>query len=278
VVRPRGRPQPPPEASISSSAYEKAQEWISRHQLLTGFVVLAAGVLVYRGYKKANLSRKTRRARRARNGSRLEVVVVAGDPRLPLTRSLSLDLERRGFIVYIACNTLDEEAMVQNLSRPDIRPLGIDITDVGLMLQEIDHHFKADTDPSSASECGRFRRTLRSIPSDPTRCCPRRQAELPQPEIRHSHPVPELPNLANSDDSTIQLRRAFQHTPPLPYPHHPGIPSTPDIKAQLFRCRKAGPKSPRLHSFHHVVHQPALPRPGGNSLLRPIGFHRGPSG
>lgn len=61
-------------------------------------------------------------------------MVVAGDPKLPLTRSLSLDLERRGFIVYIACNTLDDEAMVQNLSRPDVRPLGIDITDVGLDL------------------------------------------------------------------------------------------------------------------------------------------------
>ncbi|KAI7785866.1 hypothetical protein LA080_005984 [Diaporthe eres] len=130
VVRPRGRPPPPPAAlSISSSAYERAQDWVSRHKLLTGLVVLTTGVLVYRGYRKGKHSRKTRRARRARNGGRLEVVVVAGDPKLPLTRSLSLDLERRGFIVYIACNTLDDEAMVQNLSRPDVRPLGIDITD-----------------------------------------------------------------------------------------------------------------------------------------------------
>lgn len=130
VVRPRGRPQPPPTAlSVSSSAYEKAQEWVYRHKLLTGFVALTAGVLVYRGYKKGMHNRKTRRARRARNGGRLEVVVVAGDPKLPLTRSLSLDLERRGFIVYIVCNTLDDEALVQNLSRPDVRPLGIDITD-----------------------------------------------------------------------------------------------------------------------------------------------------
>lgn len=109
---------------------------MSRHKLLTGLVVLTTGVLVYRGYKRGKHSRKTRRARRARNGGRLEVVVIAGDPKLPLTRSLSLDLERRGFIVYIACNTLDDEAMVQNLSRPDVRPLGIDITDVRLILQD----------------------------------------------------------------------------------------------------------------------------------------------
>lgn len=139
MVRPRGRPPPPPKTafSIPSSAYERAQDWVSRHKLLTGLVVVTTGLLVYRGYKKGKHSRKTRRARRARNGGRLEVVVIAGDPKLPLTRSLSLDLERRGFIVYIACNTLDDEAMVQNLSRPDVRPLGIDITDVRSILQDI---------------------------------------------------------------------------------------------------------------------------------------------
>ncbi|POS68652.1 hypothetical protein DHEL01_v212954 [Diaporthe helianthi] len=130
VVRPRGRPQPPHTVHpIPSSAYERVQEWVHRHKLLTGFVALTVGVLVYRGFKKGKHSRKTRRARRARNGGRLEVVVVAGDPKLPMTRSLSLDLERRGFIVYIACNTLEDEAVVQKMSRPDVRPLGIDVTD-----------------------------------------------------------------------------------------------------------------------------------------------------
>lgn len=112
-----------------TSLYERAESWVSRHKILTGLVVLTTGVIVYRGYRKSAYLRKTRRARRARNGARLEVVVVAGSPNLPLTRSLALDLERRGFIVYISCNTLDDEAVVQNLSRPDIRPLGIDITD-----------------------------------------------------------------------------------------------------------------------------------------------------
>lgn len=60
----------------------------------------------------------------------MDVVVIAGSPALPLTRSLSLDLERRGFIVFVVCNSHEDEMMVQNLARPDIRPLGIDITDV----------------------------------------------------------------------------------------------------------------------------------------------------
>jgi len=58
------------------------------------------------------------------------VVVLAGSPTLPLTRSLSLDLERKGFVVFIVCNTIEDEMMVQNLARPDVRPLTIDITDV----------------------------------------------------------------------------------------------------------------------------------------------------
>lgn len=60
----------------------------------------------------------------------MEVVVIAGSPALPLTRSLSLDLERKGFIVFVVSNSHEEEIMVQNLSRPDIRPLSIDITNV----------------------------------------------------------------------------------------------------------------------------------------------------
>lgn len=127
-IRPHGRP-PMTVLAVPTSLYERAEAWVSRHKILTGFVVLTTGVIVYRGYRKSAYVRKTRRARRARNGARLEVVVVAGSPNLPLTRSLTLDLERRGFIVYVACDTIDEEAAVQKLSRPDIKPLGIDITD-----------------------------------------------------------------------------------------------------------------------------------------------------
>lgn len=131
AIRPRMPPPPPPSVYIvPSSLYERVNNWFARHKLLTGIIVVSTGVIIYRGYSKSKFSRKTRRAKRARNGGRLEVVVVAGSPTLPLTRSLSLDLERRGFIVYIGCNTIDDEVLVQNLSRPDVRPLSIDITDV----------------------------------------------------------------------------------------------------------------------------------------------------
>jgi hypothetical protein len=112
------------------SRFEQIQEWVSRHKILTAVIIVSCGTVMFKGYQTSKSMRKTRRAKRARNGGRAEVVVIAGSPTLPLTKSLSLDMERRGFIVYIVCNAVEDEAMVQALSRPDIRPLGIDTTDV----------------------------------------------------------------------------------------------------------------------------------------------------
>lgn len=72
---------------------------------------------------------RKRRARRASNGARREVIVIAGPPNSPITRSLSLDLERRGFIVYIVCSSMDEEQQVLSDSRADVRPLHLDVAD-----------------------------------------------------------------------------------------------------------------------------------------------------
>ena len=99
--------------------------------MLVGFVVVTTGFVAYRTYKSTARWSKTRRARRSRSGGRMDVVVIAGSPALPLTRSLSLDLERKGFVVFVVANSHEDENMVQHLARPDIRPLSIDITDVG---------------------------------------------------------------------------------------------------------------------------------------------------
>jgi NAD(P)-dependent dehydrogenase (short-subunit alcohol dehydrogenase family) len=104
-----------------------------KNKILTTVIVVAIGGVTYHIIRRKS-DRKKRRAKRAGNGARLEVVVIAGSPSEPLTRSISLDLERRGFIVYIVCNTIEEEVLVQNESRPDIKPLMIDIVDVSLPL------------------------------------------------------------------------------------------------------------------------------------------------
>ncbi|KOS19471.1 UPF0744 protein [Escovopsis weberi] len=125
------RPVPPakPEVVVVPlTRFQQASDWVMKHKLLTGLVVVACGTIAYKGYRSNKLAKKIRRAKRARNGGRTEVVVIAGSPRLPLTKSLALDLERRGFIVFIVCNAAEDEIMVQTFARPDILPLTIDTT------------------------------------------------------------------------------------------------------------------------------------------------------
>ncbi|KAI1823244.1 DUF1776-domain-containing protein [Xylaria intraflava] len=122
-------PSPPPVHVVAPSTLERMQNWVARHKLLCGVFVCAVGYVTYQTVRRTRLLRKSRRARRAKNGGRVEVVVIAGSPSLPLTKSLALDLERRGFIVYVVCNTIEDEVTVQSLSRPDIRGFSIDIAD-----------------------------------------------------------------------------------------------------------------------------------------------------
>ncbi|PNY28065.1 Uncharacterized protein TCAP_02013 [Tolypocladium capitatum] len=125
------RPSPPvrpPVTVVALSRLEQVRHWVARHKILIGVVVVVCGTVVFKGYQESRSLRKTRRAKKARNGGRTEVVVIAGSPTLPLTKSLSLDMERRGFIVCVVCNAAEDEAMVHAFSRPDIRPLTIDTT------------------------------------------------------------------------------------------------------------------------------------------------------
>ena len=73
---------------------------------------------------------RRRRARRTTKGAKTELVVLAGSPYSPMTRSLALDLEHRGFIVYIPVGSLEEEGAVAELRAPDIHSLNFDITSV----------------------------------------------------------------------------------------------------------------------------------------------------
>lgn len=153
---------------VAMSRFESVQDWVSRHKLLTGVVVVVCGTVVYQGFQRSRSLKKTRRAKKARNGGRAEVVVIAGSPTLPLTKSLSLDMERRGFIVYIVCNAAEDESMVYALARPDIRPLGIDTTDVSIRLKRGNPGLTKDSRPKPV------------LPS----------SDLPTSCNHHSHPVP----------------------------------------------------------------------------------------
>ena len=56
--------------------------------------------------------------------------VIAGSPHDPMVKSISLDLERRGYIVYIIVSSTEEENVIQSENRIDIRALWLDLTTV----------------------------------------------------------------------------------------------------------------------------------------------------
>jgi NAD(P)-dependent dehydrogenase (short-subunit alcohol dehydrogenase family) len=95
---------------------------------LAAFTVTgAAGTIFY--YIKSKDAKRKRRARRSQSGARTDVVVVAGAVANPLTSALYLDLERRGFVVYVLCPTAEDEHFVRSQSRVDLLPLPLDLLD-----------------------------------------------------------------------------------------------------------------------------------------------------
>lgn len=62
------------------------------------------------------------------------VIVVAGSPHDAMTRSIALDFERRGFIVFVTTASVSEERLIKNENREDLLPLTIDLTAVSLSL------------------------------------------------------------------------------------------------------------------------------------------------
>lgn len=67
---------------------------------------------------------------RGRGGMRKEVVVVKGTVNSPITRSVVLDLERRGFVVYVVVGGSEEVEMVRKEGKADVLPLRVDVCDV----------------------------------------------------------------------------------------------------------------------------------------------------
>ncbi|KAF2682513.1 DUF1776-domain-containing protein [Lentithecium fluviatile CBS 122367] len=126
------RPPPPPPSPhpITGDYIHRLQDWVSKNRALTAALVAFCGTGGYLLWREGRKSTRKRRARRASNGARREVVVIAGPPNSPIVKSLSLDLERRGFIVYIVCSDIEEEQQVQGESRADVRPLHLDVADV----------------------------------------------------------------------------------------------------------------------------------------------------
>ena len=130
-VKPSLPPPSRPRLPTPSGGYlEASRTWVSEHRAVTAAVVAFVGTGAFIIWKRRRSDRAKRRAKRAKNGGRMEVVVLAGSPHSPLTRSISLELERRGFIIYIPVGSLSEERVIESEAKADIRPLSLDITSV----------------------------------------------------------------------------------------------------------------------------------------------------
>lgn len=120
------KPAPPPSILQRHATYlECVGDWISRHKVVTAAVVAFVGTGSIMVYHSRASYRRRRRAKRAGNGARKEVVVLAGPSGSLVTKSLMLDLERRGFVVYCVVQSREEEKQLQALlaANAEIRPL-----------------------------------------------------------------------------------------------------------------------------------------------------------
>lgn len=130
-IKPPPRSLPQRHAPTPLSYLQTCQKLIVEHRAVSAAIVAFVGTSVFIFWRRRRRSQgNKRRARRGKNGSKTEVVILAGSPYSPLTRSLALNLEQRGFIVYVLVSDQSEENHVRAESRADIRPLHLDITSV----------------------------------------------------------------------------------------------------------------------------------------------------
>jgi len=128
---PLARPPQPPKRLPPPSTLQMVQRWVSRNRAMTAAVVafLVTGSVGAFAFVKSRDQKRKRRAKRSASGARTDIVVVAGAVANPLTSALYLDLERRGFVVYVIANTREEEHHIRLQSRIDLLSLPLDLTD-----------------------------------------------------------------------------------------------------------------------------------------------------
>ncbi|KAL4915757.1 hypothetical protein BDW62DRAFT_212452 [Aspergillus aurantiobrunneus] len=124
----RPSPKTRPFSPQSQSLYDRVLSWAVQNRAWSAAILAFVGTTSVLYFGSKTLRVKRRRAKRAANGGRKEIIVVAGSPHEPMTRSIAADLDRRGYIVYITVSSAEEEHLVRTENRPDIRPLWLDLT------------------------------------------------------------------------------------------------------------------------------------------------------
>jgi len=118
------RAPPPPQGII-----EQTTAWVSQNRTVIAVVVAFAGTTTYLVHRRKRAHARKRRAKRLSNGAKKEIVVLACSTfHDPLTRSLAVDLERRGYVVYVTVSSTEEDSLIQQEAKADLRPLWMDLT------------------------------------------------------------------------------------------------------------------------------------------------------
>ncbi|KAH0342097.1 DUF1776-domain-containing protein, partial [Aureobasidium melanogenum] len=126
-MRPRPPPPPPPRSLSPATYWNQINRWISRNTALSAGIFAFVGTGAVLVFIQRSTHVKKRRARKSNNGARTEVVVLAGSPTSPLTTAIAMDLERRGFIVYVITSTREDEEHLRKQLRPDVLPFDLDL-------------------------------------------------------------------------------------------------------------------------------------------------------
>jgi len=138
------------------------------------------------------------------------------------------------------------------------------------------------TNIRTAPECRQLDRPLCSL--SPVASFRRSQGgKIPYPpQIRHPHPLTQLHHLPDCDDPPFILCRPVQYSPSPPYRHNPSVPAALDhsptwrnegTDRSTRSPKRQVTKSHCLHAIDYSLHQPSLPCPRSNSMLRPRGIH-----
>ncbi|EXJ57137.1 hypothetical protein A1O7_07481 [Cladophialophora yegresii CBS 114405] len=118
------KPPPPPQGIL-----QKTGAWVSKNRTAIAVVLAFAGTTIYLVHRRRRSHARKRRAKKLPNGAKKEIVVLACSTfHDALTRSLAVDLERRGYVVYVTVSSTEEDSLVQQEAKQDLRPLWIDLT------------------------------------------------------------------------------------------------------------------------------------------------------
>ncbi|GAB7354752.1 hypothetical protein MBLNU459_g5160t1 [Dothideomycetes sp. NU459] len=136
-------PPPPPRILAPATYWHAVKRWISQNRALAAGITCFVGTGAVLLFLQRQSHVKKRRAKRTSGGARTEVVVIAGSFSSPYTTAIALDLERRGFIVYVVTSTPEDEQHIRSQSRVDLLPFNLDLVHPEMAQEQVArfHHF-----------------------------------------------------------------------------------------------------------------------------------------